>query len=233
MQTVSLRFRGQLEKLTATLRSTQPHYIKCVKPNSVKAAGALQAKLVVEQLRVAGALKRADTEGVPEDVILLRSIRDMNLPKFVSQDMPLFNGLMSDLFPGVEPPTDDATYTEQLISSSGKFALLDRLLSKLHAAGHRVVLFSQFTSTLDLLEELLLYRGHKYCRLDGSTNRVQRTVDINAFNAPRSTKFVFLMSTRAGGLGLNLTAANVVIFYDHDWNPQADSQATDRVHRLG
>ena len=65
------------------------------------------------------------------------------------------------LFPGVEPPTDDATYTEQLISSSGKFALLDRLLSKLHAAGHRVVLFSQFTSTLNLLEELLLHRQYK------------------------------------------------------------------------
>jgi len=136
------------------------------------------------------------------------------------------------LFPDAEPSSDEA-YAEQLISGSGKFALLDRLLSKLYAAGHRVVLFSQFTSTLDLLEELLNYRDYRYCRLDGSTNRVQRTVDINAFNMPGSSRFVFLMSTRAGGLGINCQTADTCILFDSDWNPQVDLQAMARVHRIG
>ena len=91
------------------------------------------------------------------------------------------------LFPGVEPSAD-AAYAQQLIDGSGKFQLLERLLAKLFSAGHRVVLFSQFTSTLDLLEDFLTHKEYKYCRLDGSTNRVQRTVDINSFNMPGSSK---------------------------------------------
>ena len=126
------------------------------------------------------------------------------------------------LFPGVEGD-DDAPYAQQLIDGSGKFQLLDRLLAKLFAGGHRVVLFSQFTSTLDLLEDFLKSRQYKYCRLDGSTNRVQRTVDINAFNMPGSTRFVFLMSTRAGGLGINCQTADTCILFDSDWNPQVCS----------
>ena len=90
----------------------------------------------------------------------------------------------------------------------GKFQLLERLLAKLFSGGHRVVLFSQFTSTLDLLEDFLTHKEYKYCRLDGSTNRVQRTVDINSFNMPGSSRFVFLMSTRAGGLGINCQTAD-------------------------
>ena len=136
------------------------------------------------------------------------------------------------LFPGVEPHAEEL-YAQQLIDGSGKFQLLDRLLAKLFAGGHRVVLFSQFTSTLDLLEDLLTHRGYKYCRLDGSTNRVQRTVDINAFNMLGSSKFVFLMSTRAGGLGINCQTADTCILFDSDWNPQVDLQAMARVHRIG
>ena len=136
------------------------------------------------------------------------------------------------LFPSAEPSAHEE-YMPQLIAGSGKFALLDRLLAKLFAAGHRVVLFSQFTSTLDLLEELLQFRQYKYCRLDGSTNRVQRTVDINAFNMPGSTRFVFLMSTRAGGLGINCQTADTCILFDSDWNPQNDLQAQARCHRIG
>ena len=136
------------------------------------------------------------------------------------------------LFPGVEPPPG-AGALDALIDGSGKFALLDRLLAKLHAAGHRVVLFSQFTSTLDLLETYLSGRGYEYGRLDGSTNRVQRTVDINAFNVVGSSRFVFLMSTRAGGLGINCQTADTCILFDSDWNPQVDMQAMARVHRIG
>jgi len=136
------------------------------------------------------------------------------------------------LFPGVEPSADEA-YSEQLIDGSGKFQLLERLLAKLFSGGHRVVLFSQFTSTLDLLEDFLTHKEYKYCRLDGSTNRVQRTVDINSFNMPGSSRFVFLMSTRAGGLGINCQTADTCILFDSDWNPQIDLQAMARVHRIG
>jgi len=136
------------------------------------------------------------------------------------------------LFPGVEPSSDE-TYEKQLVDGSGKFQVLSRLLAKLKENGHRVVLFSQFTSTLDLLEDFLNHNEYKYCRLDGSTNRVQRTVDINAFNLAGSKRFIFLMSTRAGGLGINCQTADTCILFDSDWNPQIDLQAMARVHRIG
>ena len=126
----------------------------------------------------------------------------------------------ADPNPGV---TDDA-----LVRASGKLRMLDRLLARLLARGHRAVVFSQFMGTLDVIDDVLRMRGVKFCRLDGGTNRVQRTVDINAFNAPGSKIGVFLMSTRAGGLGINLQTADTCILYDSDWNPQADLQGTSR-----
>ena len=95
------------------------------------------------------------------------------------------------------------------------------------------MLFSQFTRCLDILEDFVRARGYQYSRLDGGTNRVQRTVDISTFNSPDSPYFLFLMSTRAGGLGVNLQTADTAILYDSDWNPQADLQAMARVHRIG
>jgi len=124
-------------------------------------------------------------------------------------------------------------YGETLVSSSGKLATLDALLDELLPSGHRLVLFSGWTSMLDLIEEFLKARGTLYARLDGSTNRVQRTIDIKAFNAPGSKLSVFLCSTRAGGLGITLTSADTVVLYDSDFNPQVDLQAMDRVHRIG
>lgn len=88
------------------------------------------------------------------------------------------------------------------------------------AHGHRCLIFSQFTSMLDVLEEYCAGRGFEHARLDGETNRVQRRLDIRRFNAPGSKVFVFLISTRAGGLGINLATADTVILYDSDWNPQ-------------
>ncbi|CAM9934958.1 unnamed protein product, partial [Choristocarpus tenellus] len=100
-------------------------------------------------------------------------------------------------------------------------------------AGHRCLIFSQFTSMLDILEEYCTGRGYEYVRLDGETNRVQRRLDIRRFNAPGSPLFLFLISTRAGGLGINLATADTVILYDSDWNPQVDLQAMERAHRIG
>ena len=98
---------------------------------------------------------------------------------------------------------------------------------------NKVLIFSQFTSCLDELEKYCKWRGFEYLRLDGSTNRVIRELDMREFNAPESVQFVYLISTRAGGLGINLFTANHVILYDQDWNPHADSQAIDRAHRIG
>jgi superfamily II DNA/RNA helicase len=120
-----------------------------------------------------------------------------------------------------------------LIRTCGKFELLDRILPKLHRTGHRVLIFSQMTELLDLLEELLKLLSFTYLRLDGSTKQELRQQLMYDFNKPDSPYFVFLLSTRAGGLGLNLQTADTVILYDQDWNPFADIQASSRVHRIG
>jgi SWI/SNF-related matrix-associated actin-dependent regulator of chromatin subfamily A member 5 len=136
------------------------------------------------------------------------------------------------LFAGTDVP-EEGVPLDELVEASGKLAVLDRMLSRLKAAGHRVVLFSQFTSMLDILQDYLSLKGYGYARLDGSTNRVQRSIDIAAFNRPNSPMFAFLLSTRAGGLGVNLQTADTCVLFDSDWNPQVDTQAMARVHRIG
>lgn len=121
---------------------------------------------------------------------------------------------------------------ESLISDAGKLSVLDTLLAKLKAEGHRVLIYSQMTRMIDLLEEYMWHRKHTYMRLDGSSKISDRRDMVADFQS-RSDIFVFLLSTRAGGLGINLTAADTVIFYDSDWNPTVDQQAMDRAHRLG
>ena len=122
---------------------------------------------------------------------------------------------------------------ENIIRSSAKFELLDRMLPKLKAAGHRVLMFTQMTQVMTILEDYFAYRGYMSLRLDGSTPAEEREKRMYKFNAPDSPYFIFLLSTRAGGLGLNLTAANTVIIFDSDWNPMMDLQAQDRAHRIG
>ena len=111
--------------------------------------------------------------------------------------------------------------------------LLDQLLTKLKRDGHRVLIFSQMVKMLDILGDYMDYRGHAYQRLDGTIAAAPRRVAIDHFNAPDSTDFCFLLSTRAGGLGINLMTADTVIIFDSDWNPQADLQAMARAHRIG
>ncbi|CAK5269440.1 unnamed protein product [Mycena citricolor] len=125
----------------------------------------------------------------------------------------------------------------ELVGGSGKMLLLDRLLVELFRRGHKVLLFSQFTTMLDIIEDWAVdMKGWTICRIDGSTPPLERREQMNLFqsagdrpDAPR----LFLLSTRSGGLGVNLTAADTVIFYDQDWNPQMDAQAQDRAHRIG
>ncbi|XVF28377.1 hypothetical protein REPUB_Repub15cG0024300 [Reevesia pubescens] len=136
------------------------------------------------------------------------------------------------LFQGAEPGPPYTT-GQHLVTNAGKMVLLDKLLPKLKERDSRVLIFSQMTRLLDILEDYLMYRGYLYCRIDGNTGGEDRDAFIEAFNKPGSEKFVFLLSTRAGGLGINLATADVVILYDSDWNPQVDLQAQDRAHRIG
>jgi ATP-dependent DNA helicase len=127
-----------------------------------------------------------------------------------------------------------------LIKASGKFALLDRMLERLFKDKHQVLIFSQMTALLNVIEDYLVYRNRKYCRIDGSTNIDERQRQMDVFNLEKTSghdggrnesddrHFVFLLSTRAGGLGINLTCADTCIIFDSDWNPHQDSQAMDR-----
>lgn len=136
------------------------------------------------------------------------------------------------LFEGAEPGPPYTT-DEHLVENSGKMVVLDKLLSRLQKNGSRVLIFSQMSRLLDILEDYCVFREYKYCRIDGGTAHEDRIAAIDEYNKPGSEKFVFLLTTRAGGLGINLTTADTVILYDSDWNPQADLQAMDRAHRIG
>lgn len=136
------------------------------------------------------------------------------------------------LFDGVEPGPP-FTNGEHLITNCMKFRVLDLLLPKLKAQNSRVLIFSQMSSLLDILDDYVRYRGYTYCRIDGQTSALDRELRIEDFQRPDSDKFIFLLTTRAGGCGINLHHANAVILYDSDWNPQVDLQAIDRAHRIG
>jgi len=165
-----------------------------------------------------------------------------SLPPQVEEAM-----LESDVEPTSVPPynmlptpaSEKTRYTHisvpsmrRFVTDSGKLAKLDHLLGELKNGGHRVLLYFQMTRMIDLMEEYLTYRNYKYCRLDGSTKLEDRRDTVHDFQTQPDI-FIFLLSTRAGGLGINLTSADTVIFYDSDWNPTIDSQAMDRAHRLG
>lgn len=136
------------------------------------------------------------------------------------------------LFENVEPgpPFEDG---EHLVDNCMKFKVLDLLLPKLFKQGFKVLIFSQMTRLLNILDDYLRFRGFKYCRIDGQTSASDREERIDMFQNPESDRQIFILSTRAGGLGINLHSANIVIIFDSDWNPQVDLQAIDRAHRIG
>ncbi|XP_049607663.1 chromodomain-helicase-DNA-binding protein 4a isoform X2 [Syngnathus scovelli] len=141
------------------------------------------------------------------------------------------------LFPGAAmeaPKLPNGMYDgSSLIKAAGKLMLLQKMMRKLKDGGHRVLIFSQMTKMLDLLEDFLENEGYKYERIDGSITGGMRQEAIDRFNAPGAQQFAFLLSTRAGGLGINLATADTVIIYDSDWNPHNDIQAFSRAHRIG
>ncbi|XP_038189049.1 lymphoid-specific helicase [Arvicola amphibius] len=170
-----------------------------------------------------------------------RSIVDVNIPMESEVNLKLQNIMMllrkccnhpyMIEYP-IDPVTQEFKIDEELVTNSGKFLILDRMLPELKKRGHKVLVFSQMTSMLDILMDYCHLRNFTFSRLDGSMSYSEREKNIYSFNKDPDV-FLFLVSTRAGGLGINLTAADTVIIYDSDWNPQSDLQAQDRCHRIG
>ena len=142
----------------------------------------------------------------------------------------MFPNYQERLLEGVEHRDEEL---RALITNSGKMMVLDKLLTKMKTEGHRVLVFSQMVKMLDILEWYLKRRGHKFQRIDGGVGAADRQEAIKSFNAPDSEDFVFVLSTRAGGLGINLVTADTVVIFDSDWNPHQDLQAMSRAHRIG
>ena len=174
-----------------------------------KSRRALFGILPLEETKLAEAGETIDLGGIPPEGLLSPAL------------------LEKSGYSGIRVPE-----MHRFVTDSGKLATLDRLLGELKAGGHRVLLYFQMTRMMDLIEEYLTYRQYKYLRLDGSSKIGDRRDMVMDWQT-RTDLFVFVLSTRAGGLGINLTAADTVIFYDSDWNPTVDSQAMDRAHRLG
>ncbi|XP_076455656.1 lymphoid-specific helicase-like isoform X2 [Babylonia areolata] len=181
----------------------------------------VQAMVKMQQKREE---KPAPEQRVSQLTIKLRNVM-MQLRKCCSHPFLLEHPL--------DKKTGELSLDERVISQSGKMLILDRMLKELHRRGHKVLIFSQMTKMLDLLEDFCVLRHYGYCRLDGAMNIHDRRDSMAEYQRADSDKFVFLLSTRAGGLGINLTAADTVIIYDSDWNPQCDLQAQDRCHRIG
>ncbi|ESO91647.1 hypothetical protein LOTGIDRAFT_122039, partial [Lottia gigantea] len=161
----------------------------------------------------------------PPSYLLEQSYRDNYLRKelsVLSTPLHRITSRMQVMFPEVRLIQYDC----------GKLQTLDRLLARLKSGQHRVLIFTQMTKMLDVLEAFLNYHGHRYLRLDGTTRVEQRQVLMDRFNGDKRI-FCFILSTRSGGIGVNLTGADTVIFYDSDWNPTMDAQAQDRCHRIG
>lgn len=130
-------------------------------------------------------------------------------------------------------PAASDFHLQAMIQSAGKLVLIDKLLPKMKAGGHKVLIFSQMVRCLDILEDYLIHKRYLYERIDGRVRGNLRQAAIDRFSKPDSDRFVFLLCTRAGGLGINLTAADTCIIFDSDWNPQNDLQAQARCHRIG
>ncbi|KAJ5638067.1 hypothetical protein N7490_007946 [Penicillium lividum] len=176
--------------------------------------------------------------------MLIKAICSTNTSQLKKQEKHNLNNILMQLrkclchpfvYSGeIEEVTNDSIQDHQrLVQASGKFELLNLMLPKLHARGHRVLIFSQFLENLDLVEDFLTGLNLRYCRLDGRLVARLKQQQIDKFNAPDSPCFAFLLSTRSGGVGINLATADTVIIMDPDFNPKQDMQALSRAHRIG
>lgn len=237
-----------LVKLPPKVEFIVPVSMSSVQKSLYKSILETNSSRLLEHLRrVQGSDKKIPKElsnGPPSGALnnVLAELRKcLNHPYLVSQEL---EDVVADL--------SDNDKLARLVEASGKLVIVDKLLGVLLARGHRVLIFSQFTSTLDILEDYLNYKKLGFCRLDGSTPASTRQQLINTFNGQigpidiaksenvsdstatdKTEKNVFLLSTRAGGMGINLTSADTILLYDSDYNPHNDMQALSRCHRFG
>merc|ERR1740139_997056 len=204
-------------------------------------AGMSKLQIGYAELIERGTLRQAlIDQGIEQGRSLTQTNPQMNHRK--NSNHPFLFGEPVDSATGVLVGT---AHPHLLVRASGKFALLDRILSRLFQDKHQVLIFSQMTAVLNVIEDYLHWKQWKYCRIDGSTNIDERQKQMDVFNAEKTSGqngsrndsddrfFVFLLSTRAGGLGINLATADTCIIFDSDWNPHQDAQAMDRCHRIG
>lgn len=197
----------------------------------------LYAQMSERQRRLSDCISRFAVGGSFSD---LCATLEHELGHFDPRGMNMNNALMQlrkianhpDLFTGNHDGSVVLPSPEENIEVCGKMKLLEKLLDRLRRGGHKVLIFSQMTMMLDILESHLSQQGLSPCRIDGSVSLEDRRRQIDEFNADPDV-FIFLLSTRAGGLGINLTGADTVVIYDSDWNPHQDLQAMDRCHRIG
>jgi SWI/SNF-related matrix-associated actin-dependent regulator of chromatin subfamily A member 5 len=235
----SLVYSGQVEHVVGTLhRILKPFMLRRLKadvardlPEKKELYVYVKLSQLQKQLYKEIVLKNADT--ISGDISRLPKVRLVNT---LMQLRKCCNHPY--LFPGIEPgpPFEDGPH---LVSNSGKMIVVDKLVEKIlsqctsDGVPNQILIFSQMTKMLDILDDYCRYRKIDHCRIDGSTQSVDRQAMIDEFSRPGTSKRIFLLSTRAGGLGINLTSANFVFIFDADFNPQSDLQAIDRAHRIG
>ena len=178
-------------------------------------------KIVYNQIKEQGLLAEDPSTGRLGNKALMNTM--MQLRKVCNHPYH-FIDLNNEMFEHID---------EWIIKSSGKFEFLDRIIPKLLYFKHKILIFSQMTQLLNILERYFIFKGLKFLRLDGGTKSEERARQIELFSKNDEDYMIFILSTRAGGLGLNLQSADTVIIFDSDWNPQMDIQAQDRAHRIG
>lgn len=236
----SLKTESEVLKLQALLK---PMMLRRLKDDVEKSLAPKEETIVEVELTN---IQKKYYRGILEQnfSFLMKGTTSANIPNLMNTMMELrkccihpylLNGAEDQIqYDYRQQHGDDAeAYYKNLIVSSGKMVLIDKLLPKLKANGHRVLIFSQMVRCLDILEDYLIYRKYPFERIDGRIRGNLRQAAIDRYSKPDSDRFVFLLCTKAGGLGINLTAADTVIIYDSDWNPQNDLQAQARCHRIG
>ncbi|KAF2639485.1 hypothetical protein P280DRAFT_470138 [Massarina eburnea CBS 473.64] len=228
--TASVRGRGRPKKNYEEV-SDREYFAKIDAPESSQEEEELDSEAEEERTRAA-------TFEIAKRQLLQKKLGNpiMQLRLALNSPYNFFNPFLVAETSGKETFATETAPDETLITTSGKMLLLDTLLPELLSRGHKVLIFSQFTTTLDLLSQYLDLRSWTHARIDGSVAQTDRQAQIRSFNTASTTSEatnVFILSTRAGGQGINLAAADTVILFDSDWNPQQDLQAMDRAHRIG
>lgn len=224
----------------------------CIDPNHER---AVRLKNILQPIMLRRIKADVEVEIPPKikTTLFIPPTRQMNYwsKKVLCRDVRLLKGdgtytkyMMRNIFPHLRQVTlhpylipeeseEETFVTQEIVDVSSRMIVLDKLLDELHKRGSRVLLFSQMVIMLNVLEDYMEWKGYKYHRMTGTTQQEERQAMIDEFNSPGSDTFIFMITTRTGGIGINLQTADTVIFYDLDWNPQADFQAEDRAHRIG